>query len=312
MKVCKSECIDFRQKEIDFSRCINCFNCFKSCPENGISYKFQPGIRRSDLFIPAKAQRQEENKSENDYLIPLKIQGENVPDPEGLAYERKNSRRSFLKIFLTGSAVLTGFFSAKKIVAAEEKGVSEYPVLPPGSVSIWNYTSNCTACHLCVSVCPTKVLQPTFTEFGLSGVFLPKMDFHTNFCNFECTLCTEICPTGAIYPVSKEQKSTLQIGVSKFIKNICIPVARHTTCGACSEHCPTKAVEMVPYLGNLKIPRINEKICIGCGACEYACPTKPDKAIYVEANLYHRKAMKPLKRTDQKIKVSKPEDDFPF
>ena len=110
----------------------------------------------------------------------------------------------------------------------------------------------------------------------------------------------------------KEQKATIQIGVSTFIKNICIVVTKHTVCGACSEHCPTKAVEMVPYLGSLTIPKVDEKICIGCGACEYACPTKPDKAFYVEANSYHRKALKPKKKIEDKKKTIKPTDDFPF
>jgi ferredoxin len=149
-------------------------------------------------------------------------------------------------------------------------------------------------------------------EYGLSGMFQPKMEYHAEYCNFECVKCSEVCPTGAILPVTKEQKATLQIGISKFIKNICIVVTKHTACGACSEHCPTKAVEMVPYLGNLTIPKVEEKICVGCGACEYACPTKPDKAIYVEANSYHRKALKPKKKITDKNKVIKPTDDFPF
>jgi ferredoxin len=143
-------------------------------------------------------------------------------------------------------------------------------------------------------------------------MFQPKMNYHAEYCNFECVKCSEVCPTGAILPISKEQKLTLQIGTSKFIKNSCIVVTKHTACGACSEHCPTKAVEMVPYLGDLMIPRVDEKICIGCGACEYACPTKPDKAIYVEANPYHRKALKPKKKVTDKKKTIKPTDDFPF
>jgi ferredoxin len=149
-------------------------------------------------------------------------------------------------------------------------------------------------------------------EFGISGMFQPRMDFHTEYCNFECVKCSEVCPTGAILPLTKAQKSTVQIGTSKFIKNLCIVVTKHTACGACSEHCPTKAVEMVPYLGTLTLPKIDEKICVGCGACEFACPTKPDKAIYVEANPYHRKAMKPKKNLQDKKQLNKATGDFPF
>jgi ferredoxin len=284
---CKAECIDFKKYKIDFSRCIACYNCIGDCPEGGINYDLRLGGKRKEEKIP-------------------------VPQSESIARDPVTgiqNRRDFFKTGIAGAAGLalaqTGFSKAGT------QGVSMKPVTPPGSVSIWNYTAKCVSCNLCVSICPTRVLQPTIAEFGMTGLFQPKMDFHTNFCNFECVICTEICPTGAILPVTKEQKETLQMGISKFIKNICIVVEKKTTCGACSEHCPTKAVEMVPYLGELKIPAVNEKICVGCGACEYACPTKPDKAIYVESNLYHRKAMKPLKKIEDK-EEKKQIEDFPF
>jgi ferredoxin len=279
--VCKAGCIDYKKQEIEFERCVACFDCFNACPENGIKYT---------------------SKSSPPLIQERGVGGE-VP------------RRTFLKTTAIGLAGGIPLIAAtSKAISKDDhpRTTSESPVTPPGAISIWNYTEKCTACHLCVSVCPTKVLQPAFLEFGITGLFQPRMDFHTNFCNFECTLCSEICPTGAILAVTKDQKKTIQIGVSKFIKNICIVVDKHTVCGACSEHCPTKAVEMVPWLDNLKIPKVDEKICVGCGACEYACPTKPEKAIYVESNLYHHKAMKPLKRVEGKLKLSKHEDDFPF
>ncbi|MCK7519599.1 MAG: 4Fe-4S binding protein, partial [Ignavibacteriales bacterium] len=36
--VCKAGCIDNQNKQIDFERCVSCFNCFTVCPSNGIRY----------------------------------------------------------------------------------------------------------------------------------------------------------------------------------------------------------------------------------------------------------------------------------
>jgi ferredoxin len=135
----------------------------------------------------------------------------------------------------------------------------------------------------------------------------PRMDFHAGFCNYECTRCTEICPTGAIMPLMLEAKKLTQIGKTVFIKDNCIVQTEKTICGACSEHCPTKACHLVPFEGKLLIPEIRDEICIGCGACEYACPTKPYKAIFVDGNPVHEAAKKP----DIKALESAP-GDFPF
>jgi ferredoxin len=167
----------------------------------------------------------------------------------------------------------------------------------------------CTACHLCVSACPTQVLQPTYFLYGLTGFLQPRMDFITSFCNFECILCGEVCPTGAILPLIKEEKKLVQLGKSNFVKENCIVNTKNTACGACSEHCPTKAVNMVPFKDKLTIPEVNNKICVGCGACEYACPTDP-KSIYVEGNPVHLVAEKPKEvKIEEKIDYK---EEFPF
>jgi formate hydrogenlyase subunit 6/NADH:ubiquinone oxidoreductase subunit I len=135
------------------------------------------------------------------------------------------------------------------------------------------------------------------------------MDYITSFCNFECTLCGEVCPTGAIIPVSKDDKKLLQLGKSYFVKENCIVYTKDTICGACSEHCPTKAVHMVPYKDKLNIPEVNNTICVGCGACEYACPTDP-KSIYVEGNPVHLIAEKPKEvKSEEKVDYK---EEFPF
>lgn len=109
----------------------------------------------------------------------------------------------------------TDVFSLRKTLKPNQR---DHFVSPPGSVSADRFNSVCTACHLCVSACPTRVLQPSFTEYGLRGFLQPYMDFHSNFCNYECTRCREVCPTGAIMPLVAEAKKRVQTGVAVFVK----------------------------------------------------------------------------------------------
>ena len=43
-------------------------------------------------------------------------------------------------------------------------------------------------------------------------------------------------------------------------------------CTACSEVCPTKAIQMVENVRGFLFPQINASKCINCGVCEKACP----------------------------------------
>jgi ferredoxin len=275
-KVCKSECIEPATKEIDFSRCVACYNCLDVCPSDSIEYQ----------FISYKDVQENPNESRRNFL----------------------SRTSLFFVGLTTTALTQIKIIPKKESKVEVKKNSVSS--PPSSESIEHFTSNCTACHLCITACPTKVLQPSITEYGIFSIFQPFMDYKTSFCNYDCVACSEVCPTSAIMPITKEKKHNIQIGKANFVKENCIVETENTACGACSEHCPTKAVMMVDYKGNLKIPEVTNKYCVGCGACEYACPTKPYKAIYVDGNLVHEIAeKKPTEKIDQKIDYN---EEFPF
>ncbi len=312
IRECKSNCIDMKNHAIDFSRCVACFNCIGACKEESIGYhnqlKLQKSLINIRLFKSPAPDRYCSDRSRPVTTIPGAM-----------------PRRNFFRTTL-GTAGIAGLLLSSKEVFAKKKsakGMSDYPVTPPGSVSLTHFTEKCTACHLCVSACPTHVLQPTLFEYGLTGLFQPKMDFWTAYCNHECVKCSQVCPSGAIQPITVKEKETLQIGYAWFSRHRCIVSTKNTACAACSEHCPTKAVVMVPYTGTLMIPTVDEKICIGCGACEYACPTKP-KAIFVESNTYHRIARKPLKKVaepeeetlaegkKEEVKKKKVVEDFPF
>ncbi|HRY99155.1 MAG TPA: 4Fe-4S binding protein [Bacteroidales bacterium] len=192
---------------------------------------------------------------------------------------------------------------------ARAKAVRLAPIAPPGALSHPHLWERCTACHLCISACPTGVLQPSLLEYGLGGLFQPVMDPLTGYCNYECTRCTEVCPTGALQPLSADEKKQVQIGRTRFIEELCVVTKDNTACGACSEHCPTKAVNMIPWKGTLNIPNVDNSICVGCGACEYACPTTP-RSIVVDGNPIHRVAERPKEIGEKAEEVEM--EEFPF
>jgi len=263
-KKCKASCIDAKTKTIDYTRCVNCFNCIGNCNRKGIS------------FAMSKSDKPKVDKG----------------------------KRRFL---LTG---LGAVVAAPAVFAQTKAGLQnrQNAISPPGAGSEERLLKHCTSCHLCISKCPSKVLKPAFMEYGIGGIMQPIMYFERGFCNFDCTVCTEVCPNGALLPLTVEQKHRLQVGRVVFKPEICIVHTEGTSCGACSEHCPTQAVKMIPYKNGLTEPSIDANICVGCGGCEFICPVRPHRAIYVEGNKVHRQA----KAFDAGEKHEKEITDFGF
>jgi ferredoxin len=273
---CKSSCIDFLKYDVDVSRCVDCFNCIHACQDKALSY----GVVR----FKKKEHKTDESRRKvvaGSLLLLLGLSGKSYGQDKHAPTPKKDS------------------------TVRENK---TWPVSPPGSVSLEHFNKNCTACSLCITACPNRVLQPAIREYGLAGMMQPVMNYHKSFCTYNCTICNEVCPTGALTPLLLEAKKLIQIGKVTFIKDNCIVKTEKTACGACSESCPTKAVYMIPYEGNLLIPELNVDICVGCGHCEFACPTVPYKAIFVDGNPVHLAAKKPVnKESEMKSPV-----DFPF
>lgn len=276
-KSCKSSCIDSKNNKIDYSRCVVCYDCIPTCKTKSISYKFS-------LTQGKKADPKT-----------------NIKDA---------SKRRFLGT-LAATTLVAPVASIAQTVSNIKPHTSykkEYPLSPPGSGSIEHLLEKCTACHLCIAKCPSKVLKPAFMEYGLGGIMQPRMYFDNGFCNYDCTICSTVCPNDALIDLTMEQKHSLQMGRVIFVLDNCVVYTDGTRCGACSEHCPTQAVRMVPYKNGLTIPQTDPDICVGCGGCEYICPAVPVKAIYVEGNPVHLKAKPFVEEAKKEVQI----DGFGF
>ena len=52
-----------------------------------------------------------------------------------------------------------------------------------------------------------------------------------------------------------------------------VSVERCVLCKACSDACPTKAIQFTKEYCGFQYPQINSGKCIGCNRCETVCPT---------------------------------------
>ncbi|MDR2131630.1 MAG: 4Fe-4S dicluster domain-containing protein [Odoribacteraceae bacterium] len=245
---CKAGCIDSREKRVDNSRCVACFNCMDTCKFDALRF--------------TRARKR------------------------GTSAAADTSRRQFLLAATATAMAVPGTLAhgaVEKVVGTSTRRKKE-PIAPPGALSRDHLLHHCTSCHLCVSKCPSRVLKPAFLEYGLAGMMQPVVYYEKGFCNYNCTICGEVCPNGAIHTLSAAEKQMTQIGHVVLVEELCVVMTDGTSCGACSEHCPTQAVTMIPHEGGLTRPKVDASICVGCGGCEYICPVRPLRAIYVEGH----------------------------
>ena len=267
VKSCKAQCLNLKEYKIDSSRCVACYDCVRSCSEGGIRYRWFTRVRQQ---IPAQKKK----------VPPASAPSSSAAVPSG------SSRRQFLEATAVGLAAAA--FSGCRGDAARKLDPTQC-VLPPGAGSLERFLDICTGCQMCVANCPTHVLQPSYLQLGLKGFMKPRMDFATKYCLYDCHRCAEVCPTGAIrrMPVTAERdtegitKDTTRIAVARFYVCRCLVAREDMDCGACTEHCPTKALYTVPYIGRdgqeHRLPRLDPSLCIGCGACEHACPVTAER-----------------------------------
>ena len=273
---CKSSCINPKAHEIDYSRCVACMDCLGKCRQNAIRYV--PGAMLPKKQVPVTEET-----------------GKPASQPSSPAEKVDASRRNFLTV--------SALVAASAVAKAQEKKVDgglaplidrKIPkratsIVPAGALSLRHFAQHCTACQLCVSVCPNQVLRPSG---DLKHLMQPEMSYERGYCRPECMKCAEVCPTGAIRLTDLAEKSAVQIGHAVWVAQNCIVNTDGVSCGNCARHCPSGAIQMIPKdvdeEKSPRIPVVNTERCIGCGACENLCPARPFSAIYVEGHEMHR------------------------
>ena len=307
---CKAACIDIDGgKKIDYSRCVDCFNCIESCRFDALKYGFS-WKKSHTSSTPLHPQRGTEGRTPQTPCV-ASLQNNTLASENPSAPVDKTRRA-----FMIGSALALGGSALSSVKAlAQTEPTDDTPVeiegeggfadiipkvapkrtvsiTPFGSESVKSFYSHCTACQLCVAVCPNNVLRPSK---DLKHLMQPEMSFERGYCRPECVKCSEVCPAGAILKITPEEKTQWKVGTAKIAPWLCL-VDNGTVeeCGNCARHCPTGAIQMVRKEPNnprsVRIPSVDESKCIGCGACENLCPSRPISAITVDGYQIHHNA----------------------
>lgn len=293
---CKASCIDPAAHKIDYSRCVACMDCLENCRQGAISYTW----RREAPAAKSPAPKGEpENRPKGKSGVKsvdtaVSAAGDPVSRASAEGAPADASRRRFLGV--VGLFVGTALQAQEKkvdggLALIEEKRIPQRttPLVPPGARGLREFLTHCTACQLCVAVCPNQVLRPSG---DLMRLMKPEMSYERGYCRPECTKCAEVCPANAIHLADLAEKSSIQIGHAVWIPENCVIKTDGVACGNCARHCPVDAIHLVPVDPNdrksLRIPSVDEARCIGCGACENLCPSRPFSAIVVEGHEHHK------------------------
>ena len=321
---CKAACIDVDNHKIDYSRCVDCFDCIDSCRLGALKYRFAWGRGVGSGSTGAKTPQnapvgskmtsdESKNGQNRSSAAPTPVASTSSA-PESVVRQGSptieatdNGRRAFL---VGGAAVIGGSLLPSIPMRAEEEEIKDKkrdggfaevlpkkapnrktPITPFGSESVEKFYKHCTACQLCVTVCPNNVLRPSSR---LEHLMQPEMSFEKGYCRPECVKCSEVCPAGAILKITPEEKTEWKVGTAGVDYDLCVVNRDGVSCGNCARHCPVGAISMVKKNPedekSPRIPSVNEEKCIGCGACENLCPSRPISAITVNGYSVHHNA----------------------
>jgi Fe-S-cluster-containing hydrogenase component 2 len=183
---------------------------------------------------------------------------------EGTVNEEQPQSVSRRQLLLGGGAgLVVGGALGYTVLPRPKKALLAEP-----AVYIGRNIENCTGCRLCQVACSQakeNKIQPGAARITVHQ-FYPGVEFPVAcyLCG-DGAKCVEACPVDALSVDSSKGLNTIRVD-----KGRCTRTTRNSSCTACQDKCPGKAIDFHP---TTKEPLICD-LCGGDPACLKVCPSK--------------------------------------
>jgi polyferredoxin len=250
-ETCQGAASPVPDQQWENAECLMCFNCFNSCPEGALSFRFRwpPSLNRK----PDMGRRAVLTGLLAGISLPLlgRLDGQvhKISDPRLIRPPGALPEKDFLRLCQRCGLCMKVCPTNVINPTLAEAGMAGF--WSPHLVMTLGYCEY--TCTLCGSVCPTGAIRQI--------------------------------------SVKEKIEQPIKIGSAYVDRGRCLPWSGNGPCIVCEEHCPTspKAIyfreEVVKGPDGkgtaIKLPYVDLKKCTGCGICEYKCPVKGLPAIRV-------------------------------
>lgn len=264
--------------------CIHCNRCVEVCPFDAIKPDFT--TRTSDCTLCQTCAGVCPTQAITFVGRWDRMEVKTANDPP--TRETVLGRRGFLSLAVGSVSAVAGgvgaAFTTRSLTPAAEN--RSPPVRPPGSVPEDQFLDQCIRCGECFQACPNNVLHPQGFEYGLEGLWAPKVVADWSGCESSCNACGQVCPTGAIRALPLEEKRVARMGLA-IVSDACLPLAGREACQLCVDECNRAGYEAIEFLqvhtqvdpetgsplegSGFLAPVVRDDRCVGCGLCQTRC-----------------------------------------
>jgi len=250
-KDCQGAATPVPGQDWENAECLLCFNCFDSCPEGALAFRFgwSPKMNKG----PDMGRRAVLGALAAGISIPLlgRLDGQvhKVSEPRLIRPPGSLPEKDFLTLCQRCGLCMKVCPTNVINPTLAEAGMAGF--WTPHLIMIQGYCEY--TCTLCGGVCPTGAIR----EFS----------------------------------VKEKIERPIVIGSAYVDRGRCLPWSGNGPCIVCEEHCPTspKAIYFRKEIvtgpdgkrASVQLPYVDLKKCVGCGICEYKCPVRGRPAIRV-------------------------------